>query len=184
MHTSRLCLAALLAACACSSEPAKHAHDDHDDHGHAPAAAAPAAPVVTASGAQRFGAELSAQPAVALADVLKAPDSYADKTVTVEGFVRKTCQNKGCWMEVAPTADAATQGCRVTFKDYGFFVPMDSTGSTARIEGVLQIATVSKADVDHLEAEGAKFAMKAADGTAREVKIVASGVELSKPPKG
>jgi hypothetical protein len=35
--------------------------------------------------------------------------------------------------------------------------------------------------VSHLEAEGATFAAKAGDGSADEVRIVATGVELSRP---
>ena len=39
--------------------------------------------------------------------------------------------------------------------------------------------TLARKEVDHLEAEGASFA-KAADGTAREIRIVATGVELTR----
>jgi mRNA-degrading endonuclease toxin of MazEF toxin-antitoxin module len=70
------------------------------------------------------------------------------------------------------------QGARVTFKDYGFFVPTDAQGSKARVEGVVSVRELSAADVSHLESEGGKFPSKAADGTARELSIVATGVEL------
>jgi len=67
----------------------------------------------------------------------------------------------------------------VTFKDYGFFVPTDSKGMQARAEGVVKVKTLSKEEVDHLEGEGAKL-NRGADGTAKEVTFVASGVELRK----
>ncbi len=69
-------------------------------------------------------------------------------------------------------------GCRVTFKDYGFFVPTDSAGSEALVEGTLEVATVKARHVEHLEEEGASFSDKQSDGTAREVRLVATGVEL------
>jgi hypothetical protein len=69
---------------------------------------------------------------------------------------------------------------RVTFKDYGFFVPIDSAGAEARVQGVVAVETVAARYVKHLEEEGARFASKADDGTAREVRLVANGVELKK----
>ena len=82
---------------------------------------------------------------------------------------------KGCWMQLEP-------GVRVTFKDYGFFVPLDSAGSTARVEGTVQVRVVPGPEVQHLESEGAKFASKEPDGTAREIRMVATGVELWRGP--
>ena len=66
---------------------------------------------------------------------------------------------------------------RVTFKDYGFFVPTDSKGMQARAQGVTKVRTLSKEEADHLEGEGAKL-NRNADGTANEVTFIASGVEL------
>lgn len=142
------------------------------------AVAAPAekAPAVATKPADAFGAPLSAGEALPLAKVLESPDQYAGKPVRVEGKVRSACTKKGCWMELA-SEDGKGPGCRVTFKDYGFFVPRDSAGATARLEGTIQVKTLAKREVDHLEAEGATFA-KADDGTAKEVRIVATGVEL------
>lgn len=143
------------------------------------AAVDPAAQASMPPEVQTFGAPLTrAVEAVELAAVLQKADAYAGKTVLVEGHVRKACSRKGCWMELATAADAEAPGCRVTFKDYGFFVPLDSAGSMARLEGTIEVKTVPKKDVDHLESEGASFANKAADGTALEVKIVANGVEM------
>ena len=81
-------------------------------------------------------------------------------------------------MELAEKLDPALPGCRVTFKDYGFFVPLDSAGSSAKVQGTVQVQSVTPGEVQHLESEGAKFASKQADGSAREVRLVATGVEL------
>jgi hypothetical protein len=138
-------------------------------------------PNAPAAGWQRYGAALAPAEAVKLENVLGEPDRYKDKTVTVEGNVRRACSRKGCWMEIADGGDPAAPGCRVTFKDYGFFVPTDSAGSQARVQGVVAVETVAAAYVQHLEQEGARFSGKSGDGTAREVRLVASGVELRKP---
>lgn len=112
-----------------------------------------------------------------LAQVLARPEAYADKTVTLTGEVRQACTVKGCWMELAPSADAAA-GARVTFKDYGFFVPTDSRGAHARVQGVISVKAIDAGEIAHMESEGGTVAGKTADGSAREVRIVATGVEL------
>lgn len=82
-------------------------------------------------------------------------------------------------MEVAEDSRPESTGFRVTFKDYGFLVPVDSKGTHARLEGVVQVTQVKKAAVDHYESEGASFPTKNTDGTAQEVRLVATGVELT-----
>ena len=138
------------------------------------------APRVTTVKATLYGEALGPQPARPLHKVLGAPKSYEGKTVTVTGYVRKACTKKGCWMELAPTSDKKVQGCRVTFKNYGFFVPLDSAGATARLQGSVQLKKLTKEAVDHYEAEGATFTKKQPDGSAHEMRIIATGVELTK----
>jgi hypothetical protein len=136
---------------------------------------------VGAHGAPKtYGAALPAGKAVSVAQIVAAPQRYEGKTLLVEGLVRKACTKKGCWMELAASMDPAQQGCRVTFKDYGFFVPKDSMGAAAKLQGMISIKSVSKEDVTHLEAEGASFMKKLPDGSAQELQIIATGVELSK----
>ena len=84
-------------------------------------------------------------------------------------------------MELAKGADREASGARVTFKDYGFFVPTTSAGKVACVEGVLSSRRVAPEEVVHLESEGARFAKKMPDGSAREVRIVATGVEMWDP---
>ena len=122
----------------------------------------------------RFGAAIQPGPSVPLASLLSNPSAFAAQTVTTEGQVQRACSRKGCWMEIGSGDDA----CRVTFKDYGFFVPTDSAGAFAKIQGRLDTREVEKAAVDHLEAEGARFRNKKPDGSATEVRLVASAVEL------
>ena len=121
------------------------------------------------------GEALKGAPAVTLAELLAKPQAHEGKTVRVEGQVRKACEKKGCWMELAEGAKGA--GVRVTFKDYGFFVPLDSAGSAARVEGVVKVTELSDGMAKHYEAEGATVP-RGTDGKPREVQLVATGVEL------
>ncbi len=121
------------------------------------------------------GAAIGDSPVVSLADAARNADAYADRSVILEGQVVKACQNKGCWLELVP--DGAERGVRVTFKDYGFFVPKDSAGHAARLEGTFESNVFSKADADHLIAEGVALTRNP-DGTATELSFVAAGVEL------
>jgi hypothetical protein len=131
----------------------------------------------TASEVVSRGDTLKGLPTVALAEVLAHPSSFEGKTVAVEAKVRRACQKKGCWMELAASDEGP--GVRVTFKDYGFFVPTDSAGRIARVEGTVKVATLSEAHAKHLEGEGARVA-RSSTGVAQEVELVASGVELKK----
>jgi hypothetical protein len=144
-----------------------------------PAAASAASAAARAP--ERFGAPIDgARKAEPIATVLASPEQYQGRPVVVEGRVRRACSRRGCWMELAEASDPKLPGCRVTFKDYGFFVPTDSAGASARVEAQLELATLSPASVDHMESEGASFANKSSDGSAREVRLIASGVELTR----
>lgn len=138
---------------------------------------APAADKPAAGGVQRFGAAISSGREATLAELLKAPATFKDAEVITTGTVRRACSRKGCWMELARGEDP---GCRVTFKDYGFFVPTDSAGAQARVQGRLETQEIPPGRVKHLEAEGAQFAAKKPDGSATEVTLIATAVELTR----
>jgi hypothetical protein len=126
----------------------------------------------------KFGAPLGAAPAVQLASVLGKPGEYAGKSLRVEGHVRRACTRMGCWLELAESGADDAPACRVIMKDHAFFVPTDAAGAEARVEGTLDVKRIAPEQVAHFESEGASFPSKAADGSAQEVRFVASGVEL------
>ena len=150
------------------------AHDGKDDcaDGHARAARQASSPGTLKPGAVLVRGEPIAkgQTPVALASVLARPED--GRTVLVEGVVRRACSRMGCWMELAPAGGGP--GVRVTFKDHGFFVPTDSAGSKARVQGTVKVAQLSAAEAEHLRSEGGSMAPAAQ----REVQLIATGVEL------
>ena len=52
--------------------------------------------------------------------------------VSMKSNIVSNCQKSGCWMDL----DVGNEDViKVTFKDYAFFVPLDSEGKTATVEG-------------------------------------------------
>ena len=183
MHMLRTALVMLVAAPLVAlaadktPKPAAKAEAASSDCHHPADAKTPEAAKAASSGGWTLtrGEPLKGEQTVKLSELLAKPQAHDGKVVRVEGQVRKACEKKGCWMELAQ--DAKSPGVRVTFKDYGFFVPLDSAGSQARVEGVVKVAELSDAHAKHYEAEGA-IVPRGTDGKPREVQLVASGVEL------
>lgn len=62
----------------------------------------------------------------------------------ISGEIKEVCTKKGCWFAMElPNG----QSMRVTFKDYGFFIPTNSQGFPIVLQGV---ATLSETDVETL----------------------------------
>ncbi|MBK8979732.1 MAG: DUF4920 domain-containing protein [Planctomycetes bacterium] len=126
-------------------------------------------------GHRRYGAELSVGDAVPARALLQQPESYDGKRVLVEGTVAEVCPVKGCWMVIRD----GEQSMRVTFKDYGFFVPKDCAGQTARIEGVFAICEVPVDEARHyLEDAGRPEGAAKITQPVKQLTLVADGVEL------
>ena len=62
----------------------------------------------------------------------------------LSGDINSVCQAKGCWMKM----DIEGMDVRVKFRDYGYFVPMNSAGHKATVKGTFFIDSVS---VDELK---------------------------------
>jgi hypothetical protein len=129
---------------------------------------------------ETFGAKIAAngRELTPLADVAKDPVTFEDKKILLTGVVRASCLKRGCWMEIRPVEDRAGDSMTVRFKDYEFFVPLNSRGATVTLDGVVAINKLSASEVEHLEEEGASFANKNPDGTVTQVEITATGVEM------
>ena len=135
-----------------------------------------------ADGKIKRGAAVGSAKKVSLAEAMKDPNKYSGKQILVEGVIVRSCKMEGCWMELAPKKDASA--VRIKMKDHAFFVPLDAAGLNAKVEGVMSVKTLSKAEVDHLMNEdGAKFDKINADGTVTEISMEAVGVEMTRASK-
>ncbi len=145
----------------------------------APVEAQPAANPAAPAGTGKFGAALSAAPVVAVSAVMADAGKYDDKDVKVSGTVSAACQKKGCWMTIG-SGEAGSQTVRVSFKDYGFFVPKDCLGKKAVVEGHFKVTTMSVAEAQHYAEDAAKEGapVKKVTEPQKTYALVATGVEL------
>ena len=105
------------------------------------------------TGASYHGKKISekgAMPATQLAATMGKKDKMPAK---VEGTVEDVCKMKGCWMTIR-TGDG--QVMRVSFKDYGFFVPKDIVGKTVVMEGTAETTTTPVSELRHYAQDAGK----------------------------
>jgi hypothetical protein len=75
------------------------------------------------------------------------------KPCKLKGEIVETCSKKGCWM----TLDTGEDTLFIKFRDYGFFVPVDSVeGKTAIIQGDLFLDTTSVEMLKHYAEDAGK----------------------------
>jgi len=92
-----------------------------------------------------FGVAFEMDQSISAQEVAALMNDRSDNAFIVSGVIEECCQKKGCWMKVALGDD---ESMRVSFKDYGFFVPLDVAGKTMTMKGVASYDTI---DVDMLK---------------------------------
>lgn len=92
-------------------------------------------------------------------------------SMKLTGTVEEVCQMKGCWMTLKSEDGTPI---RVTFKDYGFFVPKDISGREVIVDGVVAKSTLEPDIAKHY----AEDAHQEYDSTKTyiEYSIIANGV--------
>jgi hypothetical protein len=131
-------LVALVSLAACQSPDADSAQGEM-------AISAPA----TYPGWDSFGGSFTVRPhvdnTVAFADVAASAKAFDGQTFRMTATIDQVCQKKGCWM----TFTEGDASMRVKFKDYAFFMPFDSSGRTAVVEGEFKVELVPAAEAAH-----------------------------------
>ena len=108
-------------------------------------------------------------------ELYKKAETIGDKTIKVSGDIVNVCRKKGCWMTLG--GKNKTARARITFKNYAFFVPLDSAGASAIVEGKLELKSMSTAERQHLADDAGK---SIDDIPKHELRIMASGVKLTR----
>ena len=109
---------------------------------------------------------------LSLGDVMADNEKYLDQEVLVETRIAKVCQKKGCFFVAQEGASTA----RVTFKDYGFFIPTDSGGKNVVMLGTFSRKSVSQEEAEHYAADLGETV--AAKPEKFEYSIVASAIKI------
>ena len=111
-------------------------------------------------------------------DILVSDMNSNDSVMAVvEAKVTEVCQAKGCWMKVdLPNGESM----RVTFKDYGFFMPKDLAGKSVKMNGIAKIEETDVETLKHFAEDGGKSEEEIAqiNEPRMDYKFVASGVKL------
>lgn len=87
-----------------------------------------------------YGQKVSEEGAVSLQAMLESMGDKPEYEAKVKGEVTAVCQKKGCWMKFQrPDGNPI----RVTFKDYGFFVPKNLSGEEVVMKGKAYTDTIT-----------------------------------------
>lgn len=105
------------------------------------------------TGASYHGKKISEKGALPATQLSTTMGQKGKMPVKVEGTVESVCQMKGCWMNIK-TGDG--QVMRVSFKDYGFFVPKDIVGKTVVMEGTAETTTTPVSELRHYAQDAGK----------------------------
>jgi hypothetical protein len=136
---------------------------------------------VTIANAQdtHYGEKITDKGAVSVTELSKSMEGKTEMQAKVEGVVLEVCQTKGCWMTMEK-GDGTKM--RVTFKDYGFFVPKDISGKTVVIDGVAKVTTTSVEELRHYaeDAGKSKEEIEKINAPKKELTFEASGVIVRK----
>ena len=111
------------------------------------------ATLVAAGGEETYGAGVTLDEAVAIADLLADPGDYIGQKIRVDGIITGVCKKRGCWVQVS---NDKGQGVRIKVEDGVIVFPPDSMGRNAAAEGVFEGVPVAAQEPKHTEKEGAK----------------------------
>ena len=125
------------------------------------------------------GKKITEKGAVPVAQLATTMANKTEMPAKVEGTVESVCKVKGCWMKVN-TADGQTM--RVSFKDYGFFVPKDIEGKKVVLEGVAKQTVTPVAELRHYAEDACKSKEEIAkiNEAEKALTFVADGVIVKK----
>lgn len=134
---------------------------------------------ITAKAQSFHGKKISEDGAIPATELAAKIGEKKELTTKVEGTVQEVCKMKGCWMTVK-TADGKTM--RVTFKDYGFFVPKDIAGKQVVFEGVAQTTVTPVDELRHYaeDAGKSKAEIEKIKDPEKAITFVADGVIVKK----
>ncbi|AGH43873.1 DUF4920 domain-containing protein [Paraglaciecola psychrophila] len=107
-------------------------------------------PVTQDAQSETFGVKLdNSLPKLSMKNLLTDSSSHLAKPFQVEARIAKVCQKKGCFF----IAQQDQHILRVSFRDYSFFIPTDSSGKTVMLAGELVQKEVSPEQAAHFKAD-------------------------------
>ncbi len=133
--------------------------------------------VIDTVGMSYYGEKITPDSAVSVGDLATLMGDKTELACKVTGEIEAVCQKKGCWMDIKnPNGESV----RITFKDYGFFMPKDASGKKAIMLGLAKVEETSIADLQEYAKDAGKTSeeVKAITTPKKELVFEASGVIL------
>lgn len=118
-------------------------------------------PVASAASDQvlAYGERVDSAAPVAVEEVPALLARQDSLYTTLRATALESCAKKGCWMTVAL---GNGESMRVTFKDYGFFVPKNLKGEQVVMQGVLKRKLSTVEELRHYAEDAGKSAAEVA----------------------
>lgn len=129
-----------------------------------------------------FGEKITLENAITSEELLtKFKTMKAGDTINVKfaSSIKEVCSKKGCWMKLPLNNETETM---VRFKDYGFFMPLDSKGREVVLNGKAFIKETSVKELQHYAEDAGKSKDEIAKITEPKVEFTfeADGVLMKK----
>lgn len=123
----------------------------------------------------KFGENVNKKNLLSIVEIVNNSSNYNGQEISIEGIVEKICVKKGCWLNL----NAGKETVRVTFKDYGIFVPANFLGKKVVMKGVFNLTEESVERRKHLlEDEGVpRSEIQKIESAQKIFSFVASGIE-------
>ena len=130
-------------------------------------------PVEQTAETETFGSPFDeSAPLVPLEEIAGDGEAYLGRSVRVDARVSEVCQKKGCFF----IAQQGQSALRISFKDYGFFVPTDVGGKRVALIGEVVTRKLSQDEANHYAEDLGKTDAPVKPGTVYE--IVATSVRV------
>jgi hypothetical protein len=138
---------------------------------------------VVESAYNSFGEKISSENYLSSADALAKYETLkAGDTINLKfaSSINEVCSKKGCWMKLP--AGNSEETIMVRFKDYGFFMPLDSKGKEVIVEGKAFVKEVSVDELKHYAEDAGKSPEEIAKITEPKLEMAfeANGVLMKK----
>lgn len=102
---------------------------------------------------QTYGEKISKSGAIPVAKLESKMASTETLETKITGKVLEVCTKKGCWIKLD---NGTSEPLRVTFKDYGFFMPTDLVGKTVALDGFSKKTTSTVEELKHYAEDAGK----------------------------
>jgi len=127
-----------------------------------------------------FGDKISKDKAISTQEMLRKFKSIKEGDTIKTKFIseiKEVCSKKGCWMKLSLSKEVETM---VRFKDYAFFMPLDSQGKEVVLNGkaFVKITTVAALQHDAEDAGKSKEEIANITSVKKEFAFEANGVLL------